>query len=66
MVENRLLYDHGRYRIDFADLEEKLSRDDVKLMILCNPINPMGTVIPPEDQNARGSRRERLRRRVRQ
>lgn len=49
VVENRLVYDRGRYRIDFADLEEKLSRENVKLMILCNPINPMGTVIAPDD-----------------
>ena len=32
----------GRYRIDFDDLDEKLS--EAKMMILCNPHNPIGKI----------------------
>ena len=42
VVENELIYEDGGYRIDFDDLEEKLS--DVKMMILCNPHNPIGRI----------------------
>ena len=40
--ENRLTYQDGRYEIDFADLEKKLSDPQTTLMILCNPHNPVG------------------------
>lgn len=42
VVENKLIYEDGKYRIDFDDLDEKLS--DVKMMILCNPHNPIGKI----------------------
>ncbi len=41
---NELIYENGRYSIDFADFEEKIIRDKVKLFILCNPHNPVGRV----------------------
>lgn len=47
VLENELIYDNGRYRIDFDDLDEKLSR--VKLMILCNPHNPIGKIWSRDD-----------------
>jgi len=34
----------GRYQIDFADFEEKIVRNSVKLFILCSPHNPVGRV----------------------
>ena len=39
--ELKLINDH--YEMDFADLEIKLT-DDVKMMILCSPHNPVGRV----------------------
>ena len=39
--ELKLIDDH--YEMDFADLEKKLA-DDVKMMILCSPHNPVGRV----------------------
>lgn len=42
VLESPLVYDGERYSIDFADLEEKLSRPQTTLMILCNPHNPVG------------------------
>lgn len=44
IVENELLYKDGRYEIDFADFEEKIRNDHVKLFILCSPHNPVGRV----------------------
>lgn len=42
VLESPLLYKDGRYEIDFADLEDKLSDPQTTLMILCNPHNPVG------------------------
>lgn len=42
VLESPLRYDGKEYRIDFADLEEKLSDPQTALMILCNPHNPTG------------------------
>jgi cysteine-S-conjugate beta-lyase len=43
VVNNQLRENDGRYTIDFNDLEEKLS-GGVKLMLFCNPHNPVGRV----------------------
>ena len=32
------------YEIDFDDLERKASREDVKMLLLCNPHNPAGRI----------------------
>ena len=47
VLENELVYDDGQYRMDFDDLDEKLSK--VKLMMLCNPQNPVGKIWSRED-----------------
>lgn len=47
-VENRLIQGKDSYEIDFKDLEEKLSQG-VKMMILCNPHNPVGRVFKKEE-----------------
>ena len=47
VLENELVYEDGQYRIDFDDLDEKLSK--VKLMMLCNPQNPVGKIWSRED-----------------
>ncbi|MCD7901987.1 MAG: pyridoxal phosphate-dependent aminotransferase [Bacteroides sp.] len=44
MVANELIYREGTYSIDFDDLEQKASDPKVKLMLLCNPHNPVGRV----------------------
>ena len=50
LVENPLIKDgKGYYTIDFEDLEKKLSLDEVKLFILCNPHNPVGRVWKKEE-----------------
>lgn len=47
VLENQLIYENGEYKIDFDDLEDKLSQ--VKLMILCNPQNPVGKIWSKKD-----------------
>ena len=37
-----LKYDGVRYEIDFCDLEKKLADPQTRMMILCNPHNPVG------------------------
>ena len=41
LVENPLIYENGRYTIDFADMERKIVENSVKLFILCSPHNPI-------------------------
>ena len=47
VLENELIYENGEYRIDFDDLDEKLSK--VGMMILCNPHNPIGKIWSRKD-----------------
>ncbi|WP_455645655.1 MalY/PatB family protein [Methanosphaera sp.] len=49
VVENKLNYENNEYNIDFEDLEEKLADPDVKLMLLCNPHNPVGKIWTKEE-----------------
>ena len=44
VVSSDLIYENGEYRIDFSDLEKKLSDKQTTLMILCNPHNPIGKI----------------------
>lgn len=44
VVENPLVFQGGRYEIDFEDLENKLSNPNNKLLLLCSPHNPVGRV----------------------
>lgn len=44
LVSNDLVYENGRYTIDFEDFERKIIDNEVKLFILCSPHNPVGRV----------------------
>ncbi len=44
VLKNPLKYDGNEYRIDFFDLEQKLSDPQTSMMILCNPHNPVGRI----------------------
>ncbi len=44
LVVNNLLYRDGKYEMDFADFEEKVVKEGVKLFLLCSPHNPIGRV----------------------
>lgn len=49
VVSNPMTEREGVYSLDFQDLEEKMSRPENRLLILCNPHNPTGKVFSPED-----------------
>lgn len=49
VISSDLIYKNYRYSIDFKDLEEKLSMHQVKMMILCNPHNPIGKLWNKEE-----------------
>ena len=44
IANNPLIHRNGRYQIDFVQLEEIARDGRVKVMILCNPHNPVGRV----------------------
>lgn len=44
LSNNELIYENGRYAIDFEDLERRAASPKAKLMIICNPHNPVGRV----------------------
>ncbi len=44
IVKSELCYAKGGYTMDFADMEEKIVQNKVKLMIFCSPHNPVGRV----------------------
>lgn len=42
LIESELVLEGGRYAIDFDDLEARLVDPSCKLLLLCNPHNPVG------------------------
>ena len=44
LVKSPLKKNNGRFEIDFEDFEKKAKDPKVKLVMLCNPHNPAGTV----------------------
>lgn len=49
LVNCQLHYENGRYSIDFADMEQKLRGERVKVLIFCSPHNPVGRVWTKEE-----------------
>ena len=52
LVENPLVLKDGHYEMDLEDLEQKVLDEHVKLLILCNPHNPVGRVWTREELTA--------------
>ncbi len=44
LVVNSLVYNDGKYSMDFENFENQIVSQNVKLFILCNPHNPVGRV----------------------
>ena len=44
LISNPLILENGHYRMDFDDLEQKVSDPRTKMIFLCNPHNPTGRV----------------------
>lgn len=49
VAANPLVYEGGRYRMDFDKLEEQAGDPAVKMAILCSPHNPVGRVWSAEE-----------------
>ena len=49
IVSNSLINENGRYRMNFDDLAQKASDPAVKMVILCNPHNPVGRAWTPDE-----------------
>jgi len=47
LLVNELVYNDGRYSIDFDDFENKVK--EAKLFVMCNPHNPVGRVWTSEE-----------------
>jgi cystathionine beta-lyase len=55
LVNSPLVRDeNGRYHIDYNDFENKITSENVKLFILCNPHNPVGRVWTADELNKVG------------
>lgn len=54
VITNPLIYRDGTYQIDFSDLEKKSADPSVKLLLLCNPHNPVGRVWTKRELNRIG------------
>lgn len=51
IVKNPLKLTENQYQIDFKDLEEKAKIENNKVLIICNPHNPVGRVWTKEELN---------------
>ncbi len=49
IITNPLKLEGNNYKIDFKDLEKKAQLENNKIMILCNPHNPVGRVWKKEE-----------------
>ena len=48
-LHNALVYENGRYHLNFDDLEAKAADPRCKMLILCSPHNPVGRVWTPAE-----------------
>ena len=46
---NNLILKDGRYEIDFEDLDKKTADPKVRILLVCNPANPVGRVWTKEE-----------------
>lgn len=49
IADNPLVINDGKYEMNFTQLERIASQDDVKMMLLCSPHNPVGRVWTKEE-----------------
>lgn len=53
-ISNDLVFHSGHYEIDFADFEQKIVENHIRLFLLCNPHNPGGRVWTEEELRRMG------------
>ena len=44
VLESELIYEDGKYHIDWVDLERKIKKPQTSMMLFCNPHNPAGNI----------------------
>jgi len=49
ILASNLIYENKEYKIDWNDFESKIKDPQVSLMILCNPLNPVGKIWTKEE-----------------
>lgn len=49
VARNPLRYDRGTYSMDFAGLEKLMAEESARMMVVCNPHNPIARVWPRQD-----------------
>ncbi|MDY4971225.1 MAG: MalY/PatB family protein [Lachnospiraceae bacterium] len=49
VINSQLIYENGRYRMDYEDFEKKIQEHQVRLFLLCSPHNPVGRVWSREE-----------------
>lgn len=49
LINSQLLYENGRYYMDYEDFERKVEENHVRLFLLCSPHNPVGRVWSREE-----------------
>ena len=49
LINSPLVYENGRYSMDYYDFEQKITSNNIRLFILCNPHNPVGRVWTREE-----------------
>ncbi len=49
LVDNTLVWENGRYGMDFGKMEQQIRECKVKLFVLCSPHNPVGRVWTREE-----------------
>ena len=54
LLASPLIYEDNTYHIDFDDFERKISEDNVRVFLLCNPHNPAGRVWTREELTRMG------------
>ena len=51
LLNNQLIVKDNEYSINFKELEELLSKDNTKALLLCNPHNPIGRIWNKDELN---------------
>lgn len=49
LIENNLLYEDGKWNINFDELEQMAADPNNKLLLLCHPLNPVSRVLDKEE-----------------
>ena len=49
LVETSLIDHNGHFEMDFEDIENKVAKENVKMIVLCSPHNPIGRVWTKEE-----------------